>query len=139
MSKVMFRAKRKNTTFVVEIEMSVSADAVTSLFDDIQRWLNDEWVPKNQLWRRVSRDAGREYVQNLLYSDEFSSPPRVLSGGSQLRLVIEGRNAGNSWRDWLVARLIPDVKSRFPQIGEVLLIRNFEQAQWPELQRPQPS
>lgn len=127
-----------DTKFLVEIEMSVAADAVASLCDDVQRWLNDEWVPWNQLWRRVSRDAGRECVQNLLYSDEFSSPPRVLFGGSQLRLVIEGRSAGNSWRDWLVARLIPDVKSRFPQIGETLLIRNFEHAQWPGLQRPEP-
>ncbi|HEY5758491.1 MAG TPA: hypothetical protein VIU34_21840 [Steroidobacter sp.] len=127
MSKVTFRAKRRNTAFLVEIEMSVAAEAVNSLCDDVQRWLNDEWVPRNQLWRRVCSNAGREYIQNLLYFEEFNSAPRVLSGGSQLRLVIEARNAGNSWRDWLVARLVPDVKSRFPQIGETLLIRNFEQ------------
>lgn len=127
MKKVAFRGGRKDATFLVEIEMSVPAGATNSLCEEIQQWLNDEWAPRNQLWRRVCRNAAREYIQDLLYSDEFSSTPSVLRSSSKLHLVIEGRNCAEFWRDWLVARLIPDVRSRFPLIGDTQVIRNFEQ------------
>jgi|ADGO01.1.fsa_nt_gi hypothetical protein len=127
MTTAPFRAGRDNAGFLVELEMSVVPDADASLREEVQRWLRDEWAPSNQLWRRVCRDASGEYVRNLLYSDEFSAPPCVLADGSLLRLVVEGRSCARYWREWLVARLIPDVRARFPQVGAVRLIRNFEQ------------
>jgi hypothetical protein len=127
MKEMVCRAGRKNATFLVEIEMSLPEGATDALREEVQRWLSDEWAPMNQLWRRVYRNAGRACVQDLLYSEEFSSPPSVLRGGSKLRLVMEGRSCSQFWRDWLVARLIPDVRSRFPLVGETQIIRNFEQ------------
>lgn len=103
------------------------ADPASSFCEEVEQWLNDEWLPRNQLWQRVCRNADTEHIQNLLYSEEFRSPPRVLCGNSELCLIVEGKSSAEFWRDWLVARLIPDVRSRFPQIGAARLIRCFEQ------------
>jgi hypothetical protein len=128
MSNVKFPARREDGTFQVEIVMSVTADGAGSLCADIQEWWNNEWFPKNQIWRRIWTSAGSESIEDLTYCDEFSSPPRVLPGDSpQLHLVLEGKSSAKWWKDWMVMRVIPDLKSRFPQIGEVQAIRDFEQ------------
>jgi hypothetical protein len=44
--------------------------------------------------------------------------------------VLTGkRNAGRHWKDWLVSRLWPDIKQRFPEITDLSSIRDYEYEQ----------
>jgi hypothetical protein len=62
-------------------------------------------------------------AETLEYADEFSAPPRVVHcAGSELRFQLQGKNTAKFWRDWLVLRIIPELKKRFPEIGDVCSI-----------------
>jgi hypothetical protein len=64
-------------------------------------------------------------VQTLNYADEFAAPPVVsVDPETKLRLQLRGKGTAKFWKDWVVSRLIPDLKSQFPGIGELLCIRD---------------
>lgn len=64
-------------------------------------------------------------VESLRYDEEFSGPPEVHYGpSSEPQLRLRGRKSAKYWRDWLVWRLVPDLKAAFPVIGELIYIRN---------------
>jgi hypothetical protein len=57
--------------------------------------------------------------QVLRYEDEFVRPPEIVpSKGSEPLIRLAGRESSQAWRDWIVSRLLPDLKKQFPEVGE---------------------
>jgi hypothetical protein len=66
--------------------------------------------------------------QVLRYEDEFMKPPEVVSHEeSKLCLRLFGKKSAKFWKDWVASRLLPDLKARFPQVGELLYVGNCRQ------------
>jgi hypothetical protein len=96
--------------------MSVATDDAVALGQAIGQWWVDEWAPLHKSWVREWSAGDKEELQ---FSDEFASPPRVIScKGTELRFQLEGKSSAKSWKDWIVSRIIPDLRTRFPQVGE---------------------
>lgn len=63
--------------------------------------------------------------QILKYTDEFLSPPEIVSGqSSELHLRLRGKRTAKFWKDWIASRIVPDLKAEFSAIGELLHIRD---------------
>ena len=106
--------------------MALTTKNTIALQQEIQSWWSNEWVPKNETWRRVwNKGSSHERVELLRYADEFSSAPRVVAcEGGELRFHLEGKASAKFWKDWLVLRLLPDLLTQFPYAGQLRSIRN---------------
>lgn len=100
------------------------ADVVPS----IRAWIGDAWMPRNRTWTREGKTGPNLEtirIQELHYDDEFVGLPEVAAGPtSELQVRLRGKKTAKFWRDWLVSRLMPDLKAAFPEVGELLYVRN---------------
>jgi hypothetical protein len=112
--------------FCVEIVVSIAGVSPDDLGVEIQDWWTKEWSPENKKWIRIwNRGSKRERSELLLFDDEFSSIPQVIScDRSSLRFRLVGKCTPKWWRDWVVWRILPDLRERFPVIGKVMAIRD---------------
>jgi len=94
----------------------------------IDAWISDAWMPRNATWTRewkTGSNLATTRVEELKYDDEFTGPPEVAAGPtSELQLRLKGKKTAKFWKDWLVSRLVPDLKAAFPGVGELLYIRD---------------
>jgi hypothetical protein len=114
-------------SFCVEIRLAVTDTRQGSLGSTMQDWINESWIHDRSTWRRQWRTGPDQAVteeQILHYQDEFRKPPEVALDGSELRLRLLGKQSAKYWRDWLVSRLIPDLKAKFPELGDRLSIKD---------------
>ncbi len=88
------------------------------------------WMPGHGTWTREWKSGPkleRGTLQTLHYGDEFLEPPVIAVGpDSELQLRLRGQKTAKFWRDWLVSRLVPDLKEEFSNVGELLYIRDHE-------------
>jgi hypothetical protein len=127
MSKAIFPKIRTDGTFCVEVAFKASDDHGRELAIKIQQWLDEIWSPNNSTWTREWNAASplHSKVEVLQFGDEFIRPPEVTSSDeSQITLRLYGKESSRLWRDWFVSRLLPDLKEKFPEIGEGLAIGN---------------
>lgn len=128
MTKVNFPKKYADGSFCVEIRLGVTDIRQASLGSTIQDWINVSWMHNRSTWKRQWRTGPEQAVteeQILHYQDEFITPPEVVAcDGSELRLRLFGRQSAKFWKDWLVSRLIPDLKANFPEVGDRLSIQD---------------
>jgi hypothetical protein len=100
----------------------------TDLLPRVQAWIGDVWMPQNATWAREWQTGSNLTVsraQELHYDDEFTAPPEVSAGPiSELQLRLSGAKTAQFWKDWVVSRLVPDLKAAFPGVGELLYIRD---------------
>jgi hypothetical protein len=129
MTKVKFPKRRTNGSFCVEIIVSLSSVNTGDIGSAIQDWWSNEWMPRNKEWVRAwNRGHKTERTEVLLYDDEFSGAPQLVRcEGSQLRFRLIGKSSAKKWwKDWLVSRMIPDLKARFPAVEEVVGAQNCD-------------
>jgi hypothetical protein len=124
MAGVEFPNAGPDGSFCVEVVLSVSADGL-ALGREVQEWWTDVWAPSNAAWVRIWETGpglSLERSELLYYQDEFVSPPRVVSrSASEFRFQLLGKDSARKlWKDWLVSRIMPDLKTRFPEIGNLL-------------------
>jgi len=113
---------RADGSFCVEVTVSVRSNDEIGLGERVQQWWKDVWVPDRGLWQVVSRTGPqlREVeVETQAYTEVFSAAPHVVfCKDSQLKFRLEGRRLSRVWRDWLVLRILPDLREQFPEIQE---------------------
>jgi hypothetical protein len=87
-SKIRFPKRRSDGTFCAEMVLTVTESEGEALGHAIQQWWNEEWARANRTWtRRWSSGA----IDELLYADDFSTTPQVVSCvQGELRVRLEG-------------------------------------------------
>ena len=88
----------------------------------VGEWLA-RWTIENELWTWEYDTGGSDTFR---LSDELRKAPEVASAAeSELTIRIQGQATSTGfWRDWLVLKLIPDLKAAFPEIGSFLTARD---------------
>jgi hypothetical protein len=128
MSHVGFPVRRPDGSFSVEVGIQMLGDLQAELASRVQGWISNTWMPLHATWTRewqTGSNLGTSRVQVLQYSDEFMAPPQITVGPNfELQLRLRGTKAAKFWKDWLVSRLVPDLKAEFPGIGDLLYIRD---------------
>jgi hypothetical protein len=128
MTSRKFPMTRADGTFCVDIGFSIVGGDIGDLAARIQTWLISAWMPNNLSWTRDWRsgpDLSSSKPEVLRYEDTFLSPPSVTVGeNAELQLRLIGRQQKSLWKDWLVSKILPDMKDRFPEIGDRLYIRD---------------
>jgi hypothetical protein len=124
-NKEMLPKIRADGSWCVEVTIPVRSDDEIGLRERVQQWWTDVWVPNRNSWRRVGRTGPQlreEVVETLTYTDQFSAAPHVVfCKDSQLKFRLEGsRHPSSAWKDWLVLRILPDLREQFPEIQEGL-------------------
>jgi hypothetical protein len=113
-------------SFCVEVCMSVETGNVSELVLRVRNWIKNAWEPRNKSWERIwrtgtnlNRIAERE---SLAFESDFLNSPEVLPGdGSQILLRLQVRPSSKNWRDWLVLKFLPDLRSEFAEVKELPL------------------
>jgi hypothetical protein len=124
MSPAKFPKRRSDGSFCVDVTVAVEANDPSSLREALQRWISDEWTPRHEIWTRSWSNGTQE---RLRYGEEFSAPPQIVKcEGAQLTIRLQGKNSAKLWKDWLVSKLIPDIKQRFPEVGQFQGIQDCE-------------
>jgi hypothetical protein len=128
MSPAKFPARKPEGSFCVEVGLEIASNVREDLVPSVQAWIHEAWMPRYTTWSRdwkTGPDLATTRVQRFHYDDEFAAPPEVVAGlNSELRLRLRGKKTAKFWRDWLISRLIPDLKVAFPALGELLYVRN---------------
>jgi hypothetical protein len=130
MSPAKFPDRRPDGSFCVVVGLRTSPDGAAELADRVRRWMTDVWMPSHPTWTREWKtgvDLARAEKQVLSYADEFSSDPEVSGEGSELRLRLRGKRDSRFWKDWLVSRIAPDLRAEFPELSELLYIRDCDE------------
>jgi hypothetical protein len=121
MDKGQFSSKRATGRALLEIGFPVVKEAEPNLAEAIQAWIQDTWMPKNKEWNNKSRLEPRL----VLYRDTFYSEPKISESSGLLILNLDTNLSSKEWRDWLVLKIIRDMRERFPIIGEPLHVRHY--------------
>jgi hypothetical protein len=128
MSPARFPARKADGSFCVEIGVQMT-DLQIDFVSCVQTWINDAWMPQHGTWTRewkTGSNLATRQVQELRYDDEFMGPPEVAAGSaSELQLRLRGKKTAKFWKDWVVSRLMPDLKAQFPGVGELIYLRDF--------------
>jgi len=127
---VIFPKRRPDGSFCVEVTLAANTND-EDLGGRIRQWLTEVWMPSNTAWLRVWKTGPGLSVERpelLHYGDEFLSPPILISSvAAEVRFQLRGRDPKQKlWRDWLVLRILPDLKANFPEVGDTLSITNCE-------------
>lgn len=125
-----FPRRRPDGSFCVEVTFAVRTTD-EGLGERIQQWLTQVWVPSNTTWLRVWQTGpglSIERPELLRYSDEFLSSPTVTSSmATEIRLQLRGKNRKRKlWKDWIVSRIMPDLRAHFSEISDFLSITDCE-------------
>jgi hypothetical protein len=108
--------------------MSLSSNGDKSIGSSIQDWWSKEWTPANKQWVQICNKGYKsEFTRVWQYDDEFSKPPQLVSSTrAKLRFRLLGKSSAKWWKDWMVLRIIPDLKARFPAVGKLVSVGNCE-------------
>jgi hypothetical protein len=132
MNRAKFPARKDDGSFCVEIGLSVVRAGDNNLKSNIRDWIAADWMPRNLVWKREWRTGGSLGTiseQALNYQSEFMGAPEIVGyDASVLQIRVVGRESAKFWKDWLISRFLPDLKAKFPEVGDQLYIRNCEEA-----------
>lgn len=120
-----FPKPKVDGSICVEVTIPVRSDDDTDLGERIQQWWTDVWLPERGTWRvvfRTGQDLRRVDVEILEYTEEFSAAPHVVfCKDSKLRFRLEGRRSTKVWKDWVILRILPDLREQFSEIQNGVL------------------
>lgn len=121
MSKVKFPKRETDGSFCVEITILVETNKPEMLSQRFQSWAS-QWVEENQIWMREWSSGKKE---QLHYSREFKREPYPVScSPTQLKIRLEGQPTAKWWKDWMVLRILNDLKSSFTEYRDVSSIKD---------------
>ena len=121
MSKVRFPKRRDDGSFCVEVTLVVQAAEPEALLRGVQAW-SSGWAETNQVWNWKWDTGGEE---ELLYGREFKREPKPVSCTStELKIQLEGQPSAERWKDWLVFRIIPELKAAFAEVQDVSSVKD---------------
>lgn len=130
MNEAKFPRRNDDGSFCIEIGLKVASYGVGDLRTRVQTWIAGDWMPRNRVWKRewkTGADLAITREQLLNYEAEFEDAPKVVSCDlSGLRIKIAGRASARFWRDWLISKFLPDLRSAFPEIDGQLYVRDFK-------------
>ncbi|GGA39957.1 hypothetical protein [Dyella nitratireducens] len=130
MTHPKFPTRKHDGSFCVEVGLRIHLDDSTpDIAARIQSWFNDDWISRNKTWTRTwasGPNLATKRDEVLSYSDEFLAIPEVEEAGAELRIRLFGARTARFWKDWLVSKIAPDLKAQFPQVGELLYIRDCD-------------
>lgn len=122
--KVRFPKKRADGSFCIEVSIPVSTDDPEGLLRSVQDWLS-QWAKANQIWIRTWQPTGR--IEELFYGQEFKGAPQPIScDSSELKIRLEGQPSAKWWKDWMVSRILADLKAAFSEIRAIGHLRDCE-------------
>jgi hypothetical protein len=124
MSKVKFPKRLKDGSFCVEIALSITTNEPEILLCKLKEWFV-KWGEANKRWTRVW--SNRE-IEELFYEHEFKHLPHLVScSTTELRILLEGQpDSKKMWKDWLVLRILPELKDAFAEIHDVIGIKDCD-------------
>ena len=123
MSKVRFPKKWADGSFCVEVTLAIQTDDPEGLLKRAQAWLV-QWAKDNQVWIWKFDTGGQE---ELLYQREFKREPLPVScTPTELKIQLEGQPTAERWKDWLVFRIVRELKEVFIEIQDVSSVKNCE-------------
>jgi hypothetical protein len=113
MTKAKFPARKKDGSFCVKICVGLTPGGSEDLASQIEKWMREDWMPRNSTWKRLWRTGPSLSIANeetLRWEDEFLRPPEVsIIESSKFCFKLFGKRT-KFWRDWLVSRLLPDLR-----------------------------
>jgi len=122
-SKVRFPRRNANGSFCVDVVVAIETDEPERFSQRVDDWSRN-WVNDNRTWTRNWFPNGQTEV--LQYSDEFNREPYSVScTPTELTLRLEGQPAAKWWRDWLVLRILADLKSTFVEFREYAALQRM--------------
>jgi hypothetical protein len=128
LDRAKFPAVRADGSFDVEVGIGVAEAVGDELKQKVEGWISECWMPNNLSWtRHWQRAADRATVreENLNYGDDLLAAPEVIScTDSTLRIRLVGKFGSKFWRDWLVLKILPDLKAQFPEVADCRYIRD---------------
>src|SRR5258707_15317077 len=119
---IKFPKRQADGSFCIEVSIPVSTDDPEGLQRRVQSW-STQWVGANQTWKRnwLSED------EELRYEAEFKREPQTVScSSSELKIRLEGQPSAKWWKDWMVYRILADLKAAFSEIKGVGHLRDCE-------------
>src|SRR5437667_12792537 len=117
-----FPKRQADGSFCIEVSIPVSTDDPEGLQRRVQSW-STQWVKANRTWKRnwLSRD------EELHYDAEFKSEPKTVSCSTdELKIRLEGQPSATWWKDWMVSRILQDLKAAFSEVTGVGHLRDCE-------------
>jgi len=122
MSKVRFPKRNTNGSFCVDVIVAVETNEPENFSRRVESWAR-HWAGENQTWTH-GNPSGHEVLN---YVDEFQREPYPVScTPTELTLRVEGQPSAKWWRDWLVLRILADLKSTFVEFRDVNRIRDCD-------------
>ena len=124
MSEIRFPKRNVDGSFCIEITIAVETNEPEALSERVESWAT-RWVNENQIWTRNWSPNNRK--ETLHYSQEFKREPYPIScTPTELKVQLEGQPSAKRWKDWMVLRILTDMKSTFPEFRDVSSIKNCE-------------
>ncbi len=122
--KIRFPKRRPDGSFCIEVSIPISTNEPEGFLGRVQDWFT-QWVEANQIWTRKWEPTGR--IEELSYLQEFKREPQVISCDStELKIRLEGQPSAKWWKDWMVTRILADLKAAFAEIKGVGHVRDCE-------------
>ena len=116
MSKVRFPKRNADGSFCVDVIVAVETNDPEDFRRRVQSWAQ-QWANENQTWTRNWIPSGHEVLN---YADEFQREPYPVScTPTELTVRLNGQPWAKWWRDWLVLRILADLKSTFAEFRDV--------------------
>ncbi len=113
-TKAAFPKRKSDGSFCIEVSFPVITNDCEDLLRRVKLWAGD-WMTTNTVWKRKWDPSGRE--ETLYYDEEFKTEPNPVSCTSnELKIRLEGQPSSKWWRDWLVSRIIHDLRQRFNEV-----------------------
>ena len=123
MSEVRFPKRREDGTFCVEVTLAVQTAEPEGLLHRVRAWAS-RWIEVNRVWEWKWDTGGAE---ELHYEREFGSGPEPVScTTTELRMRLEGLPTAGRWKDWIVWRIVPELKAAFPEVQDVCGVKDCE-------------
>ena len=122
--KIGFPKRLADGSFCIVVSIPVSTNEPDAFLRRVQDWFS-QWVEANQIWTRKWEPTGR--IEELSYLLEFNGKPKVISCDStELKIRLEGQPSAKWWKDWMVIRILADLKAAFTEIKGVGHVRDCE-------------
>jgi len=125
MNNKLFPRVCPDGSFCVDIIIELTHGKSGDLAPRVADWLRNDWHPNNRIWIRSWTSGKGVREERLLYDADFTAPAKALPHeDSKISIRLVGKGESKFWRDWLVSKLLPDLKKQFSEIGEGLSARN---------------
>jgi hypothetical protein len=123
MSEVRFPKRNADGSFCVDVVVAVETNEPENLSRRVESWCR-QWTNENRTWKRNWIPSGQEILN---YGDEFKREPYpVACTSTELTIRLEGQPSARWWRDWLVLRILADLKSSFVEFRDLDRVRDCD-------------